>query len=429
LLSFFADHYIIQFLYINLFWILASSAIKIYDIYRVTRFERIFTSLFKCFALHNLFIVAFIVISGKQVHNTNLYAAKYLTFIGLILLWRLSFLYSLKFFRSRGLNSKNVIIIGTGKVAEDIFNFFKKHPEHGYKFLGFFDDEPKENNPLNEHLKGGIKDSKQFVFDNKIDEIYCALPNVTSKQIYDLTEFADKNLIRLKVLPDFSGFRYKNITFNFYDDIPVLTLRKEPLENSLNKIAKRIFDIIFSTAILLVVFPVIFPIIALLIKLTSKGPVFFKQYRSGKDNEKFICYKFRSMHVNGDSDEKQASRNDQRITRVGKILRKTNLDELPQFYNVLMGHMSVVGPRPHMLKHTEEYSQIINKFMVRHFVKPGITGFAQVKGYRGETNKPALMEKRVQHDVWYIENWSFFLDLKIISQTAFNMIKGQKNAF
>jgi lipopolysaccharide/colanic/teichoic acid biosynthesis glycosyltransferase len=171
------------------------------------------------------------------------------------------------------------------------------------------------------------------------------------------------------------------------------------------------------------------PLIALAIWLDSKGPVFFKQVRSGLNNKPFVCYKFRSMKINSESHTVQAIRNDKRFTLVGRFLRKTNLDEFPQFYNVLKGEMSIVGPRPHMLKHTEDYSAIINKYMVRQFIKPGITGWAQVNGHRGETQKLEDMEARVDHDIWYMENWSLLLDVKIVALTAFNIFRGDKNAF
>jgi exopolysaccharide biosynthesis polyprenyl glycosylphosphotransferase len=192
---------------------------------------------------------------------------------------------------------------------------------------------------------------------------------------------------------------------------------------------KRAFDIVFSVLVISLIFPILFPILAILIKLSSKGPVFFKQLRTGKDNNSFYCYKFRTMRINQDSDKKQACKNDNRITKIGAFMRKTSLDELPQFFNVLQGDMSVVGPRPHMLLHTEEYSKIIDSFMVRHFVKPGITGWAQVNGYRGNTEAPELMAKRVAYDTWYLENWSLWLDITIIFKTVFNIFQGEENAF
>jgi exopolysaccharide biosynthesis polyprenyl glycosylphosphotransferase len=208
-----------------------------------------------------------------------------------------------------------------------------------------------------------------------------------------------------------------------------MTFRREPLQVMVNRMMKRSFDIAFSLLVILLIFPFVYPIIALLIKLDSSGPVLFKQPRSGKKNKMFLCYKFRTMYVNNEANAKQASKGDSRITKVGAFLRKTSLDELPQFFNVLFGHMSVVGPRPHMLKHTEEYSKMIEKYLERHFITPGITGYAQVNGFRGETNDSLKMKKRLEYDTWYIENWSFVLDIKIIFMTVMNMIKGEENAF
>jgi undecaprenyl-phosphate galactose phosphotransferase/putative colanic acid biosynthesis UDP-glucose lipid carrier transferase len=232
-------------------------------------------------------------------------------------------------------------------------------------------------------------------------------------------------------VPEFTEYvmrRFRRLNIEFYGDMPVLTMRPEPLDNLYNRIQKRAFDLLASSLFFLLVAWWLFPTIAVFVKLSSKGPVFFKQSRSGERNRHFMCYKFRTMYVNADADSKQAIRGDSRITPVGSFLRKTNLDELPQFINVLKGDMSVVGPRPHMLKHTEEYSKIVNNFMVRHFVKPGITGAAQANGYRGDTTDPELMRKRVQYDVWYLENWSFWLDVKIVFLTVWSMVKGNENA-
>lgn len=168
---------------------------------------------------------------------------------------------------------------------------------------------------------------------------------------------------------------------------------------------------------------------SIVIKLTSPGPVFFKQERTGLRGEPFMCYKFRTMRVNRESDTMQATRNDPRKTKFGNFLRKSNIDELPQFFNVWKGEMSIVGPRPHMIKHTEAYSALIDKYMLRHTIKPGITGWAQVNGYRGQTDELWKMEKRVEYDVWYAENWNFMLDMKIIFLTVVNMFKGEQNAF
>ena len=233
----------------------------------------------------------------------------------------------------------------------------------------------------------------------------------------------------MKFIPDNKDIYSKKLKYEYYDYIPILILRDIPLSNTINKITKRIFDVIFSSAVIVLLLSWLTPLIALLIKLESKGPVFFKQSRNGFNYKEFDCYKFRSMTPNKDAHKYQVTRGDQRITKVGKFIRKTSIDELPQFYNVLFGDMSVVGPRPHMVSHTDMYAKRIDKFMVRHFVKPGITGLAQISGFRGEVESDADIINRVKYDIFYIENWSLLLDLKIIFQTFFNAIKGEDKAY
>ena len=217
--------------------------------------------------------------------------------------------------------------------------------------------------------------------------------------------------------------------FEMLGNVPILYIRQEPLAQPENRLLKRMFDILFSLLFLCTLFPVIYLIIGTAIKITSPGPIFFKQKRSGEAGKEFWCYKFRSMRVNKDSDTMQATKNDPRKTKLGNFLRKSNIDELPQFINVLLGSMSVVGPRPHMLLHTQEYSRLINKYMVRHFVKPGITGWSQVTGFRGETKELKDMEGRIRGDIWYLEHWSFGLDLYIMYRTVANVFRGERNAY
>jgi len=219
------------------------------------------------------------------------------------------------------------------------------------------------------------------------------------------------------------------LKFEYYDYLPILSLREIPLHTTFNAFLKRSFDILFSILVIFGLLLWIGPLLAILITLESKGPVFFIQKRTGFDNEEFLCFKFRSMGMNTSSDAVQAGRNDMRVTKIGKFIRRTSIDELPQFYNVLFGHMSVVGPRPHMLKHTDEYASKVDKYMLRHFVKPGITGLAQVRGYRGEIEKDSDIQNRIRFDIFYVENWSFFMDLKIIVQTVLNAIKGEDKAY
>jgi putative colanic acid biosynthesis UDP-glucose lipid carrier transferase len=264
---------------------------------------------------------------------------------------------------------------------------------------------------------------------HEVDEIYCSLSELTEKQIADFIHYADNNLIVLKLLPDTKDFYTTKMEVEYYDYIPILSLREIPLQEPIYKFLKRVFDIIFSSFVIVFILSWLTPLVAILIKLESKGPVFFKQARNGFNYKEFYCYKFRSMTPNSEANFYQATRGDQRITNIGKFIRKTSIDELPQFFNVLFGDMSVVGPRPHMVSHTDMYAKRIDKFMVRHFVKPGITGLAQISGYRGEVETDKDIIGRVKFDIFYIENWSLLLDIKIILQTIRIAIKGDEKAY
>ena len=325
---------------------------------------------------------------------------------------------------------KDLIIVGEGPAAEEIFQYCEDQTVRGYRFRGVFHDTPI-NGPLSSRQLGSIEAAKAFAVQNRIDILYCALPGNYREEITELMEFCERNTIRFRVIPSADSFIpiVKTSDLTFHGAVPVSRLRNEPLDRKGNRFLKRTFDIIFSFLVITLIFSWLFPILAILVKLSSKGPVFFKQTRLGERKKKFSCYKFRSMRMNKEADSKQATRNDPRITKVGAFLRKSNLDEMPQFFNVLLGQMSVVGPRPHPLKLNDQFRDIIDKYMVRHFVRPGITGWAQVNGFRGETRTPELMEKRVDLDVWYLENWSFMLDLKIVVKTVTNMFGKDDMAF
>ncbi|MDR0547053.1 MAG: undecaprenyl-phosphate glucose phosphotransferase [Dysgonamonadaceae bacterium] len=342
--------------------------------------------------------------------------------------WRILARKILKQYRRYGRNYKKVIIIGAGKNGLNLYAEMKKDLAYGFNIYGFFDDNLLLKDTLPNYL-GTTHEVENFVAQHEIDEIYCTLPNSQDEKITRLLNFAEKNMIRFYLVPEFSRYVKRKLTLESIESLPIMAVRLEPLQSIYNQIIKRTFDIVFSLFFLLTLFPVIYLIIGGIIKLSSRGPIFFKQKRTGLYGKTFYCYKFRSMRLNKDANLKQAEKGDPRITKIGNFLRRSNLDELPQFYNVLKGDMSVVGPRPHMLKHTELYSAIIDKYMVRHLVKPGITGWAQVNGYRGETRTMEQMEGRVRYDVWYLENWTFFLDLKIIFNTLLNMFRGEKNAY
>ena len=279
-------------------------------------------------------------------------------------------------------------------------------------------------------VQGRVLDCVKYFGKMPIDEIYCSMQCMEEKIARYLIREADSHMIRIKFLPDFYQIFRRRSTINYMGAVPVLSIRQEPLTFDSNVIIKRVFDICFSLFVIVFILSWLTPVIGLLIKLGSKGPVFFKQDRSGINNKPFKVYKFRSMRMVRDiGEDRQAVKNDVRLTKLGAFLRRSSLDELPQFWNVLLGDMTVVGPRPHMLAHTDKFSREVDTYMVRHFVKPGITGWAQDNGCRGETRTVEAIEERVRHDVWYIENWSLMLDLKIIFLTVWNVFLGEENAY
>ncbi len=341
-------------------------------------------------------------------------------------LWWVVSRHILKHYRNKGRNFLRVLIVGSNVTAQRLYAEMNTDAGFGYKVLGFFDDSCPDE--IKDNYLGKISDLESYVKANTINEIYYTLSGENETALRTVTKIADDNVIQFYYVPQLS--RYLSRGFEMYNigTVPVLTLRRNPLKKHVNRYVKRAFDVVFSSVVLLFS-PIIFIPVAIAIKISSPGPIFFKQTRTGYLGRDFKCWKFRTMKVNADSDKKQAQKDDPRKTKVGDFLRRTSIDELPQFVNVFMGDMSVVGPRPHMLKHTHDYSKLIDKYMVRHAVKPGITGWAQVTGYRGLTEELWQMEKRVEADVWYIENWSFLLDLKIIIRTVINAVKGEQNAF
>ncbi len=424
------NKYLPIILVFNLIWFLSSNVAKFYE--RVLNKDSIstFKALVKTYLLFVSLICFIVMVIGTQTYLiTPTYLMCALILFGTLLIcWKTIFLVIRKSKRSALTDSRTIIIVGSGPVGRNIFEYFELHKHTGYKVLGFFDDKASRIPEVGLYL-GSVDECISYVLENQVHEIFCALPISKSDQIEQLMTEADRHLIRFKLVPEYYTNSKRTMFVQNFAHIPIISVRQEPLENMVNRIIKRSFDIVFSLFVIVFIFSWLFPILALLIKIQSPGPVFFVQVRSGKDNKPFKCYKFRSMRVNTDSNQKQATRGDTRITPIGAFIRKTSLDEFPQFFNTLIGNMSVVGPRPHMISHTEQYSQLIDRFMVRHFLKPGITGWAQINGFRGETKTTDDMMQRVEADVWYLENWSFLLDLKIIFLTFWNVVRGEENAF
>lgn len=393
---------------------------------RVVYADRVFLQAFKAVALNIVIFLTLLLFLGFNKASWRTFVKFYVLFsVGLSSWWFVS-RKIVKRYRMLGYNYKRVIIIGGGTVGIKLLNELEADLGYGYRYIGLFDNNRKSKSVKN--YKGDLSKVEQFVQDNLVDEMYCCIPDTDNDDVARLIKIADNNAVDFYYVPQFG--RHITRQFEFYPigNVPVLGIRPYPLSNPFNALLKRSFDLLVSS-VALVLSPLVLIPVAIGIKLSSPGPIFFKQERTGLRGETFFCYKFRTMRVNNDSDTQQATKNDPRKTRFGNFLRKSSIDELPQFFNVWKGEMSIVGPRPHMIKHTEIYSALIDKYMLRHTISPGITGWAQVNGYRGQTDELWKMEKRVEYDVWYAENWNFMLDMKIIILTIFNALRGEQNAF
>ena len=419
-----SDYYNLAFIgFIISFWTVSSILTKYYQVLRFTKFLRLLRLATRHYFIFTLGFFAFFGIykEGFIVNNQFLILTTILitTFSLKILIF-----FSLKWYRNLGRNFRKVVVIGIDDSSKKIITLFNKNKTLGYKYLGCF-----SNKIYNDKI-GSIEDSFQFIIDNSVDEIYCSLKELNSNTVSKIRSFSNSNNINLKLIPDSGKLYSKDQSIEFYDDtLVVLNVKKLPFEFNENYIIKRVFDFFLAVFVCLFIMSWLIPILWVLIKIESKGPAIFSQKREGVDGKQFICYKFRSMKLNNQADKVHAVENDNRVTRLGALMRKTSIDELPQFFNVLKGDMSVVGPRPHLPSLSSEYQKDVDDYLKRHLVKPGITGLAQVSGYRGEIKKKSDIKNRVRLDVFYIENWSFLLDVKIILMTVFNVFKGDENAY
>ncbi len=392
---------------------------------RAIRMEYVMRTVFLIVMTHLLF---FLSLSGF-LHLPDFSGRFYMTFYGLMLLTLFLFhtitSYEVKAYRRKGYNFARVVIVGTGPTAARLYESMEQDAGFGYRVLGFFDDNPAEE--FSEFDVRPIDELEEFVAEKGVRQIFYSLSGHSSS-LQRVIKIADDHVVDFYYVPQLPRTLSRRFELHNIGSTPVLSLRRNPLKNIFNRAVKRSFDLLVSS-VFLIFYPLIYIPVAIGIKLSSPGPVYFKQQRTGYLGQSFTCLKFRTMRINAGSDRQQATANDPRKTRFGDFLRRTSLDELPQFINVWKGDMSIVGPRPHMLKHTEDYTRLVDRYMVRHAVKPGITGWAQVNGYRGITDELWKMERRVEHDVWYIENWTFLLDIKIMCRTVINAVAGEENAF
>ncbi|MEP6594633.1 MAG: exopolysaccharide biosynthesis polyprenyl glycosylphosphotransferase [Ginsengibacter sp.] len=424
--------------FIYIVWIIIAWQGGIYAEKSIISFELFFRKTLKVcfiwFIFVSLFLLSFYSFSDSpEIHSGSfpIGVARIilLIVISIIALLIKIFIYekTKTYFKEKGL-LKRILIIGYNSTSKKLVSYFEQD-DINTEILGFAENEQNvkelSNYPIISNIDSSVEIAKQY----QVDEIYSTITPDQNPKLYQLIHQADHECIRFRIVPDFSVFIQGPFYVSYFNDMPILTLRSEPLDDLNNRHIKRGFDITISVLVILFILSWLAPLICLLIIFESPGMPFFSQLRTGKNKKSFPCYKFRSMHVNKESDLKQATKNDNRITKVGRILRRTSLDEFPQFINVLIGNMSIVGPRPHMVKHTDDYSKIVNQYMVRHFSKPGITGWAQIHGYRGEISDLVQIRNRIQYDIWYMENWSLLLDIKIMFLTVFNILKGEEKAY
>ncbi|MEO7765890.1 MAG: undecaprenyl-phosphate glucose phosphotransferase [Ferruginibacter sp.] len=421
--------YTVLFITGNIAWFICAYLTGLYINDGVFNFERFTKRTGQAFLLFLTFVLVITFLFFYKIENLRKVVSIYIISYSVWLFFSRMFFIMRNYSRGKtGKDKKNIIVLGYNELSKQLVDHFATNAKI-YSIKGYFEDYSNINELSAFPILGMRNECVTYAIENGVKEIYSTISPEAHSYVYELAQTAEKNMIRFKFVPDFRMFVNRKFHVDIIHSIPILSLRSEPLEDAAASMKKRAFDFFFSLFVIVFLLSWLLPILAVLIKLSSRGPVFFVQLRSGKDNNSFRCFKFRTLRINGDADSKQVTRNDQRFTSLGKFLRKTSLDELPQFFNVLIGDMSVVGPRPHMLKHTEDYSRILDEYMIRHFVKPGVTGWAQVNGFRGEIKEEEQLRKRIEYDIWYLENWSLWLDLRIIFLTLYVTFKGDKNAF
>ena len=414
---------------LNFLWYFVSNVINFYEDYSTKYFIYRFSNIIKIVFVQVLTTVLFVFFVKELLFTRNfiiLYAVLLLIFIS----FRVQIIkYLLIKIRGREKNLRNVLIIGAGDTGKNFQLMLHEHSDLGYNTIGFID-----NNKDGENILGKIKDMEQIITGNSVEVVVIALPFSESFNLEEIIATCSRLAVRTHIIPDYFSVTSRKFQVNVIGDFPIITVRNEPLAEVHWQFIKRIIDIFFSLLVFIFVLSWLFPLIFLLNKISGNGSTLFVQDRLGVKDRIFKCYKFRTMYVKSENKSvyQPTYEGDPRVTKIGRLLRKSNIDELPQFINILKGEMSVVGPRPHPLPYNEFYKQVVDEIKIRSWVKPGLTGWAQVHGYRGdvvdeEENKKRIM-KRIEYDLWYIENWSIWLDIQIILLTVWQMIKGETKA-
>ncbi|KYG83984.1 hypothetical protein AWW67_02390 [Roseivirga seohaensis] len=406
-------------------WPLISYLNKDYKIGRAVSYYNTFKkAFFSVFIFISVISIVWVFSEAQSLERHFLTALVLLLFLWLTI-YRVSVHLVLDKYREFGGNIRYAIILGNDDLGSKLFDTLKKKSHYGIRCLGFYGDQGSDSG-THPYL-GSFSDFIKADLD-KVDHIYVS-ERAPKYVLERAIEIGENSLKRVKLLPEFKTEAIKNFVLRRYDAIPVIDVNNLPLDAKVNTFVKRAFDLVFAAIVVVFLLSWMYPLFGLIIKIESKGPILFKQLRHGKGNAPFYCYKFRTMIENSEADFTWASKNDPRVTKFGAFLRKTSLDEFPQFFNVLIGNMSIVGPRPHPLSLNKTYESKVEKYAKRHAYKPGVTGLAQAMGYRGEITDYYQMSSRVRLDRFYLQNWSFVLDVKIIFLTVYALMKGQKLAY
>ncbi len=420
--------YNLYFYVSNGMWLFITFALGLYKEKAILRYDLFFKRTIQVIVVWVLGLMIYLFFS-RQILLSRLFILYATAFFGLgILINRFLYLGFFQYYRSSDVFIKKVLVLGFNERARKLTRYLESG-EQNIKLVGYTENEENIRQLSNYPIVGDIASTMDIARKMNVYEIYSTLTPEDNSEILRFMQIAEKECIRFKIVPNLSNLFAYGTHIEFYGDMPVLSSRNSALDDTGNIIKKRLLDVVVSGLVIVFVLSWLIPLLGILIVLESGLPVFFSQMRTGMTNRPFKCIKFRSMKKNKDADKKQATENDARVTRIGKFMRRTSLDEFPQFINVFKGDMSLVGPRPHMLKHTDDYSKVVDEYMVRQFVKPGITGWAQIHGYRGEIKNEEDIRNRVEKDIWYVEHWTLWLDIQILFLTVYNIVRGDKNAY
>ena len=424
------ERYYMFFLLIglNLLWIATSNYLNFYDDFFSRNFPVQFTNILKNSLLQLIITITFIFLAKENLFTRNFIVYYFILLVLFISFRVIIFRKILKYLRRKGKNVRNLVIVGEGELAQSFQEMILSNPDFGYSFKGFVSGSVGGKRSSSEEL---VENLEKVFLTMKVDEAVIAISEESRYLLESIIKVCDKNAVKVHIIPDYHDLVSKRFQLSSFGGFPIITARREPLNEVQWRFVKRTFDILFSIIVTLLILVWMYPLILIISLIFDKGPVFFLQERLGTKNRKFKCIKFRTMKYEKVQIDvfKPVVENDTRITKVGKFLRKYNLDELPQFINVLIGDMSVVGPRPHAISYNDFYSKIVDEIRLRQNVKPGITGWAQIHGLRGdvtdEEENRKRTKQRIDYDLWYIENWSFGLDIQIIFLTIWQMVVGK----